>query len=51
MSEFVDRTEVLAAVEAVIDVFVAHGDLERPAKGRMKFVLDALGADGFVAAW
>lgn len=51
VAEWVDRTEVLAAVEAVIDVFVAHGDLEHPAKGRMKFVLDALGSDGFVDAW
>ncbi len=51
VAEWVDRTEVLAAVEAIIDVFVAHGDVERPAKGRMKFVLDALGPDAFVAAW
>ena len=51
LAEWVDRTEVLAAVEAVIDVFVAHGDFERPTRGRMKFVVESLGADGFVAAW
>ena len=35
----------------MIDVFVADGDLEHPAKGRMKFVVDALGADGFRRRW
>ena len=51
VNEWVDRTEMLAAVEAVIDLFVEHGDFEHPAKGRMKFVLDSLGPDGFVGAW
>ena len=42
---FVPRTDVLAAVEALVDVFVAHGRFDEPAKGRMKFVVDDLGAD------
>ena len=48
---FVARTDVLAAVEALVDVFVAHGRFDEPAKGRMKFVVDDLGPDRFRAAW
>lgn len=51
VAPFIDRHQVLPAVEAVIDVFVAEGDLEHPAKGRLKFVVDALGADGFRDRW
>ena len=51
LSTFVDRRHVLAAADAIVEVFCEHGDLDRPAKGRMKFVLDALGEVGFVAAW
>lgn len=51
LREFVPRRHVVAAAEALIDVFVEHGDLERPAKGRMKFVVDRLGDDAFRAAW
>ncbi len=51
LSDFVDRSDVLAAAEALIDVFVRHGAFETPLKGRMKFVLDTLGEDGFRAAW
>ena len=48
---FVPRTDVLAAVEALVDVFVAHGRFDEPAKGRMKFVVADLGPDRFRAAW
>ena len=48
---FVPRTDVIAAAESLIEVFVADGDLDHPAKGRMKFVLDRMGDDGFVDAW
>jgi sulfite reductase beta subunit-like hemoprotein len=51
LADFVPREEVLAAAEALIDVFVAHGDFENPSKGRMKFVLDDLGEHAFRAAW
>jgi sulfite reductase beta subunit-like hemoprotein len=51
LAPFVGRTDVLAAVEALVDVFVAHGNFEEPAKARMKFLVAALGADGFRAAW
>ncbi|HWH34459.1 MAG TPA: Rieske 2Fe-2S domain-containing protein [Acidimicrobiales bacterium] len=49
--DFVPRDDVVAAAEAVIDVFVAHGDLDRPARGRMKFVVERLGEAAFRAAW
>jgi len=51
LSPFVPRYEVVAAIEALVDVFVAHGRFDEPAKGRMKFVVADLGPDGFRAAW
>jgi sulfite reductase beta subunit-like hemoprotein len=51
MSPFVPRADALAAVEGLVDVFVAHGNFEEPAKGRMKFLVAALGADRFRALW
>lgn len=51
LTPFVARTDVLAAVEALVDVFVAHGRFDEPAKGRMKFVVADLGPDRFRAAW
>jgi sulfite reductase beta subunit-like hemoprotein len=51
LSSFVPRVDVPAAAEALVELFVEHGDLEHPAKGRMKFVVAQLGADGFRAAW
>ena len=51
LSPFVARAEVLPAVEALIDVFVQEGRFEEPAKARMKFLVDELGADRFRAAW
>lgn len=51
LTEFVPRRDVLAAAEALIDVFVAYGDLDDPLKGRMKFVVQQLGADRFRGAW
>ena len=32
-------------------MFVAHGNLDEPAKGRLKFVIQRMGADAFRAAW
>lgn len=48
---FVPRADVMAAALALVEVFVAHGDLDRPAKGRMKFCLEAMGEDAFRSAW
>src|SRR5262245_46336003 len=51
LSPFVPRTDATAAVAALVDVFVAHGRFDEPAKGRMKYVVDGLGPDAFRAAW
>jgi sulfite reductase beta subunit-like hemoprotein len=51
LAEFVPRADVLAAAEALVDVFVAHGSFDAPAKGRLKYVVERLGADGFRQTW
>jgi sulfite reductase beta subunit-like hemoprotein len=51
LHEFVPRADALAAAEAIVDVFVRHGDLDHPAKGRLKFVVERLGKDRFRAEW
>ncbi len=51
LADFVPRADVLAAAEALIDVFVAHGDFEAPAKGRLKYAAERLGPEGFRVAW
>jgi len=51
LAPFVARADVLAAVEAVVDVFVSQGAFDEPAKARLKFLVEQLGADGFRAAW
>jgi sulfite reductase beta subunit-like hemoprotein len=51
VAPFVPRTEALAAVEAVLDVFVAHGRFDEPAKGRLKFLVDDLGPERFRTMW
>jgi sulfite reductase beta subunit-like hemoprotein len=51
LTDFVARSDVLAAAEALVDVFVEHGDLDDPLKGRMKYVVQRLGADRFRAEW
>jgi sulfite reductase beta subunit-like hemoprotein len=48
---FVPRADVVAAAEALTEVFVANGDFERPAKGRMKFCIEAMGEEPFRSAW
>jgi len=49
LAAFVPRAEVVAAAEALIEVYATHGDLDRPAKGRMKFLIRSLGEERFVA--
>ena len=51
LAGFVPRRHVMAAAEAIFDLFVEHGDFESPAKGRLKFVMEKLGEDGSRAAW
>ncbi|MGH8973304.1 MAG: hypothetical protein ACRD0C_08880, partial [Acidimicrobiia bacterium] len=51
LASFIPRRHVMAAAEAIFDLFVTHGDFESPPKGRLKFVVEKLGEDGFRAAW
>ncbi|HYI60595.1 MAG TPA: nitrite/sulfite reductase [Acidimicrobiales bacterium] len=51
LAAFLPRTAAVPAAVALAEVFVAHGDFERPAKGRLKFCIEAMGADAFRAAW
>jgi sulfite reductase beta subunit-like hemoprotein len=51
LAGFVPRRDAVAAAEALVDVFVEHGDIDAPARGRMKFVVERLGEAGFRAAW
>jgi sulfite reductase beta subunit-like hemoprotein len=51
LAEFVPRRHTVAAALALTETFIDLGDLDNPKKGRMKFVLEAHGADTFRAAW
>jgi sulfite reductase beta subunit-like hemoprotein len=51
LADFIPRAEVLPAAEALVDTYVAHGDFDNPAKGRMKHAVQRLGPDGFRAEW
>lgn len=51
LADFIPRAHVRAAAEAIFDVHVTHGAFDTPAKGRLKFVVDKLGEDGFRSAW
>ena len=51
LAGFVPRADAQAAAEALIDVFVAHGNFDTPAKGRLKYAVERLGTEGFRAAW
>jgi sulfite reductase beta subunit-like hemoprotein len=51
LADFVPRRHVLAAALALTEAFVDLGDLDNPKKGRMKFVIEAHGAEAFRAAW
>lgn len=42
---FITRTDVLPATHALFDVFIEHGNFDRPAKGRLKFLIGYLGRD------
>jgi sulfite reductase beta subunit-like hemoprotein len=51
LADFVARRHATAAAVALAETFIALGDLDNPKQGRMKFVLEAVGADAFRAAW
>ncbi|HEX3542342.1 MAG TPA: nitrite/sulfite reductase [Acidimicrobiales bacterium] len=45
--DFLPRQQAHAAAAALVDVFVAHGNLDDPKKGRMKFVVERIGEAAF----
>jgi sulfite reductase beta subunit-like hemoprotein len=49
--DFVDRCDAVAAAEALVDVFVNHGDLDNPKKGRLKYVVEAMGQGAYLSAF
>src|SRR5438309_3117149 len=51
LSDFIPAADVMPAAEAIFDVFVAEGDLDHPAKGRLKFAVERMGEDAFRAAF
>ncbi|MGH9124474.1 MAG: nitrite/sulfite reductase [Acidimicrobiales bacterium] len=51
LCEFVPRVDAVAAALALIEVFVAHGDIDNPKKGRMKYAIEALGEAAFRRAF
>lgn len=51
LSRFVPRSDVLAAAEALVDVYVRHGDADHPAKARLKYLVASLGEAAFRAEW
>jgi sulfite reductase beta subunit-like hemoprotein len=51
LAPFLPRADALAAAEALVDLFVDHGAFETPAKARMKFLVEEMGAAAFRAAW
>lgn len=46
---FLPRGEVLAALHALVDVFVAHGAFDKPSRARLKFLVAELGRADFMA--
>ncbi|MDQ6910652.1 MAG: nitrite/sulfite reductase [Actinomycetota bacterium] len=51
IADFIPRADVVAAAEALIDVYVAHGDFDNPARGRLKFAVEQLGPESFREMW
>lgn len=45
---FVPRRDVLAAVDALVEVYVEHGDFDKPTRARLKFLVRELGVDNFL---
>jgi sulfite reductase beta subunit-like hemoprotein len=47
--DFVPRSKVLAAANALFDVFIEHSEFDDPRRGRLKFLVRSLGEDRFMA--
>src|SRR5207302_7555359 len=42
LSDFIPAADVLPAAEAIFDVFIAEGDFEHPAKGRLQAAVERM---------
>ncbi len=51
LAAFIPRTDAVPAAVALAETFIAHGDFEKPVKGRLKFCIEGMGADAFRKAW
>lgn len=51
LHEFIPANELLARTEAIIKLFDRLGNRKNRARARLKYVMKALGEDGFVAAY
>ncbi len=47
LADHLPREHAVAAARALIDVFISHGDIDDPKKGRMKFAVERLGESAF----
>lgn len=47
-ADFVPRAAVLAAADALIEVYTTYGNFDKPNKARMKFLVASLGKDQFL---
>src|SRR5947209_1457864 len=45
LADFPPRADAVAAAEALVEVFVTHGDIDNPAKGRLKYAVPRRGPD------
>lgn len=46
--DFLPRHDVLAAFDALLDVFIEHGNFDKPNKARLKFLIRGLGIERFL---
>jgi sulfite reductase beta subunit-like hemoprotein len=46
--DMLPRQAVLPAVYALFELFIEHGDFERPSKARLKFLIQKMGEDAFL---
>jgi len=46
--DFLPRSDVRAAVNALFDLFIRYGDFEQPARARLKFLIRKMGRERFL---
>ena len=51
LHDCIERQDVLAAANALVELFVTRGAFETPKKARMKYLLEQMGEGAFKAEW